>query len=248
MVAGAWTAGTVTGMAAPTRAVSRMTRLPQSVIPTCWSFPARRDEPVGLRPLSRQQEQMARPRRSHRAAGSGGPPDGLERHDRRARWAVLASLTLVSFLLLLDDTAVALALPSIREQLGLGLTGMEWVVNGYTLPFAALVLLAGQVADRYGRRRVFLIGLAVFTLASLLAGLAGDTTTLIGARALQGVGAALVAPASLSIIAATFPAKERGWALGVWAGVTATALGIGPLLGALVNDSLGWAPSARASR
>lgn len=175
------------------------------------------------------------------AASSASAPDRIEQRDRRARWAVLASLTLVSFLLLLDDTAVALALPSIREELGLGLTGIEWVVNGYTLPFAALVLLAGQVADRYGRRRVFLIGLAVFTFASLLAGLVGDTTTLIGARALQGVGAALVAPASLSIIAATFPAKERGWALGVWAGISATALGFGPVLGALVNDSLGWA-------
>ena len=175
------------------------------------------------------------------AAASDSRSDRLERRDRRARWAVLASLTLVSFLLLLDDTAVALALPAIREQLGLGLKGMEWVVNGYTLPFAAFVLLAGQLSDRHGRRRVFLIGLALFAFASLLAGLAGDTATLIGARALQGVGAALVAPASLSIIAATFPAKERGWALGVWAGVTATALGVGPLLGALVNDSLGWA-------
>lgn len=161
--------------------------------------------------------------------------------ERRTRWAVLASLTLVSFLLLLDDTAVALALPAMRRQLGFGLTGLEWVINGYTLPLAALMLLAGQLADRHGRRRVFLIGLAIFTLASLLAGIAGDTAMLIGARALQGVGAALVAPASLSIIAVTFPERERGWALGVWAGVTATALGIGPLIGAVINDSLGWA-------
>jgi EmrB/QacA subfamily drug resistance transporter len=154
---------------------------------------------------------------------------------------VLASLTLVSFLLLLDDSAVALALPAIRRQLGLGLTGLEWVVNGYTLPLAAFMLLGGQLADRDGRRRMFLIGLALFTIASLLAGLAGDTTTLVGARALQGLGAAFVAPASLSIIAATFPASERGWALGLWSGVTASALGFGPMLGALVNDSLGWA-------
>ncbi len=181
------------------------------------------------------------PEHAQLAEAAGRPPGGLVARERRARWAVLGSLTLVSFLLLLDDTAVALALPAIRRQLGLGLTGLEWVVNGYTLPLAALMLLAGQLADRHGRRRVFLIGLAIFTLASLLAGIAGDATTLISARALQGVGAALVAPAALSIIAATFPAGERGWALGVWAGATATALAVGPLLGALVNDSLGWA-------
>jgi EmrB/QacA subfamily drug resistance transporter len=178
--------------------------------------------------------------RSQRAESPPSPTGAVHSRERRARWAVLASLTLVSFLLLLDDTAVALALPAIRDQLGLGLAGLEWVINGYTLPLAAFMLLGGQLADRHGRRRVFMIGLAVFTLASLLAGLAPNTATLIGARALQGVGAALVAPASLSIIAATFPANERGWALGVWAGVTATALGIGPLLGALVTDSLGW--------
>jgi len=179
--------------------------------------------------------------RDQRTTAVTSAHDDLERRDRRARWAVLASLTLVSFLLLFDDTAVALALPSIRDDLGLELTGLEWVVNGYTLPLAAFMLLGGQLADRHGRRRMFLIGLAIFTFASLLAGLAGDTATLIGARALQGIGAALVVPASLSIIAVTFPAKERGWALGIWAGVTATALGLGPLLGALVNDSLGWA-------
>jgi EmrB/QacA subfamily drug resistance transporter len=175
-----------------------------------------------------------------RLAVSERPP-GLVGSGRRVRWAVLASLTLVSFLILLDDTAVALALPAIRDQLGLGLVGMEWVVNGYTLPFAALVLLTGQLADRDGRRRIFLVGLALFVLASLAAGLAGDTATLVGARAVQGIGAALVAPASLSIIAATFPARERGWALGVWAGITATALGLGPVFGAVINDSLGWA-------
>ncbi len=154
---------------------------------------------------------------------------------------MLASLTLVSFLLLLDDTAVALALPAIREQLGFGLSGLGWVINGYTLPLAAFMLLGGRLADRYGRRRIFLTGLAVFVVASLIAGLAGSTTLLVVARVIQGVGAALIAPASLSIIVSTFPERERGWALGVWAGITTTALGIGPLLGALVNDSLGWA-------
>ena len=167
--------------------------------------------------------------------------------DERAprRWLVLASLTLISFLLLLDDTAVALALPAIQRRLGLDLAGLEWVVNAYTLPLAALTLLGGRLADRHGRRRVLLAGIAVFVLASLAAGLAGSSphasADLIAARVLQGVGAALIAPASLAIIAAAFGPDERGVALGIWSGVTATALGLGPVLGAIVTDTLGWA-------
>ena len=158
---------------------------------------------------------------------------------------MLAALTLVSFLLLLDDTAVALALPAISDALGLGFVGLEWVVNAYTLPLAALMLFGGQLADRHGARRVFLIGLAVFVIASGLAGLAGSsphaTVDLLLARALQGVGAALVAPAALSLISGAFPGEGRGLALGIWSGVTAAALGLGPLLGALVTETLGWA-------
>ena len=164
---------------------------------------------------------------------------------KNSRWAVLASLTLVSFLLLLGDTAVALALPAISRQLDLGLAGLEWIVNGYMLPLAALMLLGGQLADRHGPRRVFLVGVGMFVVGSLAAGLAGGSphpsVDLIAARALQGVGAALVAPASLSIISSTFSRDERGLALGIWAGVTATALGLGPVLGAVVTDTLGWA-------
>ena len=163
----------------------------------------------------------------------------------RAPWAVLAALTLVSFLLLLDDTAVALALPAIGVDLGLGLKGLEWVVNAYTLPLAAFMLLGGRLADRHGPRRVFLIGLTVFILASLVAGVAGDSphqsADLLAGRVLQGIGAALVAPASLAIIAASFDERRRGLALGIWSGVTASALGLGPLIGAIVNDGLGWA-------
>ena len=161
------------------------------------------------------------------------------------RWLVLASLTLISFLLLLDDTAVALALPAIQRRLGLDLVGLEWVVNAYTLPLAALTLLGGRLADRHGRRRVLLAGVAAFVLASLMAGLSGGSphasADLIAARVLQGVGAALIAPASLAIIADTFVPGERGLALGIWSGVTATALGLGPVLGAIVTDMLGWA-------
>ena len=156
------------------------------------------------------------------------------------RWTALAGLTLVTFLLLLDDTAVAVALPAIRRRLGLGLNGLEWVVNAYTLTIAAFTLLAGRLGDRDGRRRIFLTGLAIFTVASLAAGLAPTGSLVIAARAVQGVGAALVAPTSLAIIADTFPRQERGLAIGIWAAVSASALGLGPLFGALINDSLGW--------
>ncbi len=159
----------------------------------------------------------------------------------RGRWATLTALTLVTFLLLLDDTAVAVAMPAVQRELGLGLGGQAWVINAYTLTLAALTLPAGRLADRNGRRRVFLTGLTVFVLASLAAGLALSGTMLIAARAVQGLGAALIAPASLAIIAATFPGKLRGAAIGVWAGVSTSALGLGPLFGAIVTDNLGWA-------
>jgi hypothetical protein len=109
--------------------------------------------PLAMPLPSPRQELVPGPRGTQRANAFDGPPDRHQRSDRRARWAVLASLTLVSFLLLLDDTAVALALPAIRLELGLGLSGLEWVVNGYTLPLAAFMLLGGQLADRHGRRR-----------------------------------------------------------------------------------------------
>ena len=156
------------------------------------------------------------------------------------RWLALSGLTVVTFLLLLDDTAVAVAQPTIQRQLGLNLEGLQWVVNIYTLTIAAFILLAGQLADRFGRRRVYLTGLAIFTLASLGAGLASSGALLIAMRAVQGLGAALVTPTALAIIADTFPRSQRATALGIWAGVSATALGLGPLVGAIINDSLGW--------
>jgi EmrB/QacA subfamily drug resistance transporter len=161
--------------------------------------------------------------------------------DRRMpRWAVLAALTLVTFLVLLDDTAVSVALPSVQRELGLSLGGLEWVVNSYTLAIAAFTLLAGRLADRNGARRIFLAGLATFLIGSLGAGLAPNATALIASRAMQGLGSALLGPASLALIASTFHADRRGAALGMWAGVSASALGIGPLVGAVVNDTIGW--------
>ena len=155
-------------------------------------------------------------------------------------WWTLGALSLASFLLTLDDTALSVALPAIGRDLGLGLSGLEWVVNAYTLALAALLFAGGRLADAYGSRRIFLAGLAVFSVASLASGLAPTGLLLIGARVLQGGGAALMMPASLAIIASTFPARRRGMAIGIWAGVSAGGLAIGPLVGAVLTESLGW--------
>lgn len=156
------------------------------------------------------------------------------------RWWALGALTLVSFVLLLEDTAVSIALPEIRRDLGLGLSELEWVVNVYTIAIAALMLLAGKLADLHGRRRAFLGGLALFTLASPLAALADSAAVLLAARAVQGVGAAFSAAAALSIISVSFAERERGAALGVWTGAAAVGLGLGPLAGAVLTEQLGW--------
>ncbi len=141
---------------------------------------------------------------------------------------------------MLDNTVVNVALPSIQRDLGSDLSELEWIVTGYALTFASLMLVGGKVADAYGRRLIFVIGIVVFTLASLLCGIAGSSEMLIGARVLQGAGAALMNPATLSIIAATFPPRERGTAIGIWAGTSALALAIGPLVGGLITEHLEW--------
>ena len=119
------------------------------------------------------------------------------------------------------------------------LSELEWIVTGYALTFASLMLVGGKVADAYGRRRIFVLGIVVFTLASLLCGLATSSEMLIAARVLQGAGAALMNPATLSIIAATFPPRQRGTAIGIWAGTSALALAIGPLVGGLITQHVG---------
>ncbi len=156
------------------------------------------------------------------------------------KWFTLAAVSFGLFMIMLDNTVVNVALPSIQRDLGTDLSSLQWIVAGYALTFAALMLIGGKVADAYGRRLVFVIGIAVFVTASLWCGLAGSGDELIAARVLQGAGAALMNPATLSIIAATFPPEQRGTAIGIWAGVSALALAIGPLVGGLITEHLDW--------
>jgi EmrB/QacA subfamily drug resistance transporter len=132
------------------------------------------------------------------------------------------------------------ALPTIERSLHLKISELEWVVTGYALTFGALMLTGGKLADLFGRRAVFVGGLVIFTLSSLACGLAGSASVLIGARVVQGVGAALMNPSTLSIITVTFPPRQRGTAIGIWAGISALALAIGPLTGGLIVENLNW--------
>jgi EmrB/QacA subfamily drug resistance transporter len=143
-------------------------------------------------------------------------------------------------MVMLDNTVVNVALPTISRTLGMGISSLEWVVNGYTLSFAMLMLTGGKLADYFGRRRFFVTGLVLFSAASLVCGLSSSGGFLIVARVVQGAGAALLAPATLSIISATFPPEERDTAIGIWAGVSATALAIGPMVGGFVTEHMGW--------
>src|SRR5262245_29323277 len=160
--------------------------------------------------------------------------------EENRKWLTLASVSFGLFMIMLDNTVVNVALPSIQRDLGAGLSELEWIVTGYALTFASLMLVGGKVADAYGRRLIFVVGIVVFTIASLMCGLAESSEMLIGSRVLQGAGAALMNPATLSIIAATFPPRERGTAIGIWAGTSALALAIGPLVGGLITEHVNW--------
>jgi EmrB/QacA subfamily drug resistance transporter len=156
------------------------------------------------------------------------------------RWWTLGALCFALFMIMLDNTVVNVALPAIRADLGISVSELEWTVAAYALTFASLLLTGGKLGDLLGRRKIFIVGLTVFTLSSLACGLSSSAPQLISARAVQGIGAALMMPATLSIISHTFHARERGMAIGIWAGVSALALAIGPLLGGIITEHISW--------
>jgi EmrB/QacA subfamily drug resistance transporter len=157
------------------------------------------------------------------------------------KWWTLIAVSVATFMLLLDITVVNVALPSIRKDLGASFSDLQWVVDAYSLTLAALVLTAGSLADRLGRRRLFAVGLTIFSAASLLCALAPDPTFLNLARAVQGIGGAVMFAVSLALIAQEFPAgRERGMAMGIYGSTIGVAVAVGPLIGGALTDGLGW--------
>ena len=158
---------------------------------------------------------------------------------RRRSW-VLAAAVLGSTLAFVDESVVNVALPRIEADLHTTLAAMQWVINAYTLCMSALLLVGGATADQFGRRLIFVIGVALFAAASLGCGLAPDARSLIATRAVQGAGAALLIPCSLALIGAAFDEKERGAAIGIWSGASAISAGAAPLLGGWLLDHASW--------
>jgi EmrB/QacA subfamily drug resistance transporter len=161
--------------------------------------------------------------------------------DTSRKWWTLGAVCVATFMLLLDITVVNTALPAIQKDLGGSFTDLQWVIDAYALSLAALVLTAGSLADRLGRRRVFAIGLGIFAVASLLCGLAPDPTSLNVARGLQGIGGAVMFAVSLALVAQEFPSgPERGMAMGIYGATIGIAVAVGPLVGGLLTDGFGW--------
>jgi EmrB/QacA subfamily drug resistance transporter len=173
------------------------------------------------------------------------PPVGVREAGQAAAggrrlWLVLLAMVFGLFMPMLDTLVVNVALPTIQHTLGAGISGLQWIVDAYTLTFAALMLTGGTLGDIYGRKRLFMAGLAWFTAASALAGLSNTAGQLVAARALQGVGAALLVPGTLSILSAAFPETKRGTAIGIWGAIGGLAIAVGPVVGGYLVAHGSW--------
>jgi EmrB/QacA subfamily drug resistance transporter len=172
--------------------------------------------------------------------GGGGGDGGGQEAVTHAQWWALGLASVGSFMVILDMLVVATALTAIQRDLHASMADLEWTVNAYTLSFAVLLMTSASLGDRYGRRRLFVVGLALFALSSVGCALAPNVATLIAARAVQGVGAATIMPLALGLLNAAFPPARRGWAIGVYGGITAMAVMLGPVLGGVLTQGLAW--------